>query len=113
VPCDAPRLPLDLVSRLAAALPEHGAASAGAPADDRPAEGRPLAAFACAAGTAEPCFALFARDLHVELDAALRRGVRRVDRFLALVAAVRVPFSDPGAFVNLNTLADLQHDERR
>lgn len=113
VPCDAPRLPLDLVKRLAAVLPDRAAMASGAAAGDRPAGAAPVAAFARAAGKAEPCFALLARDLHAELDAALRRGVRRVDAFHAQVAAVSVPFDDPGAFVNLNTLAGLQHDERR
>jgi molybdenum cofactor guanylyltransferase len=113
VPCDAPRLPLDLVSRLAAALPGRGASASRAPADGRPVDAHPLVAFASVGGTAEPCFALLARDLHDELDAALRRGIRRIDRFYAQVDAVSVRFDDPGAFVNLNTPADLEQDEWR
>jgi molybdopterin-guanine dinucleotide biosynthesis protein A len=89
VPCDAPRFPLDLVPRLAAAV------------------GDAAAACACADGRVQPLFALLHRRLHGALAGALARGERRVLAWLDAVEAVHVDFADAAAFANLNTPAEL------
>jgi molybdenum cofactor guanylyltransferase len=89
VPCDAPRLPEDLVARLAAAaLP-----------------GRP--SVARCGGHVQPVFCLLPRALAAPLRAAMRAGERRPQDFLAKAGAALVEFEDPGAFANMNAPADL------
>ncbi len=92
VPCDAPRLPADLASRLGAA----------ALADGR------RAAVACAAGRLQPVFALLRSDLLDSLQRYLEAGGRKVESWLDDVGYVRVPFEDPGCFDNINLPQQLQ-----
>lgn len=93
VPCDAPRLPADLVARLVAAAP------AGlAMATTREADGslRP-----------QPTFLLLHRRLQPALAAVLDRGEHRVLDWARSEGAVEVPFADGAAFANVNTPGDL------
>jgi molybdopterin-guanine dinucleotide biosynthesis protein A len=92
VPCDSPYLPLDLVSRLHAALLCEGA----------------NLAIARAAGRVHPVFCLCRAALAPELEAFLRNGGRRVMDWCAEAGCVEVDFDDqPAAFRNFNTLDDL------
>ncbi len=90
VPCDVPRLPPDLASRLVTALEDSGAA----------------AAYASSGGRAHPAFCLLSTSLLPALDACLSRGQRRVFDWLRSVAAVEVEFA-ASCFVNLNTPEDV------
>ena len=88
VPCDAPRLPLDLAARLFGA---RGAARA---------------AVASVEQRVEPLFCLLARDLGDDANEALRAGERSVARWLASVAAVPVAFTEALSFANINAPDD-------
>jgi molybdopterin-guanine dinucleotide biosynthesis protein A len=88
VPCDAPRLPADLVARLAQA-----------------SAGRQPAVASCA-GRWQPVFCLLPASLAPRLAQALQEGERRPENFLRAVAAVEVPFADPQAFANINRPED-------
>ncbi len=113
VPCDAPRFPIDLVARLAAA-----ASATGAPA-----------AVACARGRMQPVFCLVSHALAPALatlltakpdpsaragsaDAGAGRHAPGTGAWLQSVGAVQVDFDRPGldddAFLNINTLEALQ-----
>ena len=96
-PCDVPRLPLDLVQRLAAA---RGQARIVLP---RSADGR-----------LQPLFALMHTGLRASLAAAIAAGQRRVmDWMLAEDPRILdMPQQAPGDFANINSLADLEasHD---
>ncbi len=83
VPCDAPSLPLDLVSRL-------WAAGAGRPA------------LASVAGRRQPVFCLLPTAAAPQLLAALQAGERRPDDFLRRLGAVELAFEDAAAFRNVN-----------
>jgi molybdenum cofactor guanylyltransferase len=97
VPCDAPRFPTDLVSRLAHALVAHGAQVATAAIlDPATGERRP-----------QPVFSLLACALAPRLDEALRAGERRVGAWIAQQQHVDVLFGDAADFANLNTPDDL------
>jgi molybdenum cofactor guanylyltransferase len=91
VPCDAPRLPLDLVARLDEALSAESAA----------------AAVAASEGKFQPTFLLCRRKLAPNLDTWLAAGGRKMADWLRAVGAVAVPFADTGAFVNFNRPEDL------
>ena len=90
VPCDAPFLPQDLVSRLAGAL------------------GTSRAAMACVGDRAEPVFCLLHVDLADDLAAALSRGERRAEAWLRGAGAAPAVFLQPEGFANLNTLQELR-----
>jgi molybdopterin-guanine dinucleotide biosynthesis protein A len=92
VPCDAPLLPLDLVSRLAAAL-----------------EGQPDARVAVplAAGRLQPAFLLCRRDCLNPLAAFLATGGRKLETWLREMTLVEVSFAEAAAFANINTPEDL------
>lgn len=90
VPCDAPFLPLDLVSRLAASL-------CGS-----------RAAMASVGGRAEPVFCLLRVDLADDLAAALRNGERGVESWLRGAGAVPAVFLQAEQFANLNSLQELR-----
>ncbi len=91
VPCDAPRLPRDLVARLDAARRAAGADIAVAH------DGQRL----------QPVHALLGRHLLPDLTDWLARGERKIDRWYARHRVEIVDFSDcPAAFANLNTPAD-------
>ena len=105
VPCDTPRLPLDLAERLANALVREGAdiAMAAAPElkDDGSAEVR-----------AQPVFCLLKIELSESLVAFTHSGGRKIDAWTAQHKTVLVPFDAPTddrlAFANINTLSVLQ-----
>lgn len=100
VPCDAPRLPLDLAARLTAAW--HTAAAAGH---------RPPLCVASAPDDSghqrlQPVFALLHRSLLPALRTALDAQERAVGRFALRCGAAVAPFDDAGGFINLNTASD-------
>ena len=95
VPCDSPLFPEDLVERLAAALVEHDAQIAMAAIME---DGRLRA---------QPVFCLMETVLMESLVRFTQEGQRKIDRWTAQHRCVEVPFPDPQAFVNANTLADL------
>ena len=97
VPCDAPRLPVDLVARLAAALQGTQAAVVQRPQGDGGLR-------------IEPVCCLLNRALADDLEEALARGERRVEPWLARHGRTAIfdRADDAGAFANLNTPDDLQ-----
>lgn len=95
VPCDAPFLPVDLVSRLADAL-------AGS-----------RAAVACVGDRMEPVFCLLHADLADDLAALLAHGERRTESWLRSVGAAPAVFLVPESFANLNTLQELRARDDR
>lgn len=105
VPCDTPRLPLDLAERLAEALVREDAdiAMAAAPEtkDDGSTEIR-----------AQPVFCLLKIELSESLVKFTHAGGRKIDAWTAQHKTVVVPFDapndDPLAFANVNTLNELQ-----
>jgi len=90
VPCDAPFLPSDLVTRLAASL------------------GTSRAAMASVGDRAEPVFCLVHVDLSGDLSAALKNGERRAEAWLRGVGAAPAVFLQAEQFANLNTLQELR-----
>ncbi|GIX25087.1 MULTISPECIES: molybdenum cofactor guanylyltransferase MobA [Caldimonas] len=96
VPCDSPRLPTDLVDRLASALQAHGAEIAMA-----------------RTGTQrQPVFTLMRTSLQESLVRYLHAGGRKIDRWTAQHHTVEVPFDDESAFANVNTQDELVALER-
>jgi molybdenum cofactor guanylyltransferase len=95
VPCDTPGFPLDLATRLAAAL-------TAAQAD---------LAIACTpsptGNTRQPVFCLMARTLTPSLQHYLQSGGRKVGQWAAQQRSVNVVFDDAQAFFNANTPEDL------
>ena len=93
VPSDTPFLPDDLVSRLQAAAPLAGA---------------------CSGGRTHPVIGLWPVALADDLEAALRAGDRKIDRWTARHGVTEVSFAhaavDP--FFNINTPDDLAAAER-
>jgi len=90
-PCDAPRLPTDLVGRLRDALL---LANAG------------IAVPATASGL-QPAFALMRREVLPNLEAYLAAGRHRMQEWCRGLALCIVEFSDDRGFFNANTPADL------
>jgi len=92
VPCDSPKLPVDLVSRLHRALQT----------------GHANLAIATVASRLHPVFCLCRRSLLPPLEAYLQGGGRKVATWCAEMNAVEADFSDQSeAFSNFNTLNDL------
>lgn len=87
VPCDAPRLPLDLVATLAAAVARSGAPAAVARAD----------------GRMQPTFALVATRLQPALATAVESGERALHAWFTAIGAQIVDFTDGSVFRNINT----------
>lgn len=97
-PCDSPFLPPDLVDRLLA-----GALRAGVPI-----------AYATDGLQPHPVFALVSTSLRADLEDALARDERKIDRWFARHGAITVAFPDADAFRNINTPEDLarwEHDD--
>jgi len=91
-PCDAPRLPLDLVTRLSGALVDQHVDVAVARTGAQP----------------EPVFALYDRIVLPSLTAYLRSGQRKVETWQASLRSVTVDFAaDAAAFRNINTPSEL------
>ena len=108
VPCDTPRLPIDLVPRLVRAMQDQDAEIAMAAAPEAGAEGqlqlRP-----------QPVFCLLRVSLLESLVAFTLEGGRKIDAWTARHNTVLTPFDlpgdDPRAFFNANTLAELRELE--
>ena len=99
VPCDVPRLPVDLVARLAAGLQAEDAELAIAVTMEN---GEPRA---------HPVFCLLPARLRDDLAAALMRDERRVLQWMRRHRCAEVMFDDAAAFANANTGADLRRLE--
>jgi molybdopterin-guanine dinucleotide biosynthesis protein A len=98
VPCDSPLLPLDLVSRLQAALIEHHADIAIVSSD----------------GNTHPVFCLCKKSVLPTLNNYLNHGDRKVSAWQQSLNHVYVDFSDCAeAFTNLNTQQDLTDFEAK
>jgi len=97
VPCDTPRLPLDLAERLSDALIQNNADIAMAADHEQ---------------QTQPVFCLIKIELMESLVQFTHKGGRKIDAWTAQHNTVVVPFNlptdDPLAFANVNTLQDLQ-----
>lgn len=95
VPCDSPRFPNDLASRMTLALQ-------GGDFD---------IAMAAQGGWAQPVFCLLKQKLLPDLLKCMASGQRKIDAWTALHKTIVVnfnePHDDPLAFANVNTLEDL------
>ena len=100
VPCDSPFFPRDMVARLAQGLAAADAeiAMPVTPGPDGP--------------RVQPVFCLMQATLLESLARYTQEGGRKIDRWTALHRTVEVPFDEPEAFVNANTLAELQQLQR-
>lgn len=97
-PCDSPLLPLDLTSRLQAALTEHDAEIAIASSD----------------GNTHPVFCLCKKSVLPTLNHYLDHGGRKVSEWQQSLNHIYVDFSDcVEAFTNLNTQDDLTNFETK
>jgi molybdopterin-guanine dinucleotide biosynthesis protein A len=105
VPCDTPRLPLDLAERLAEALVREDADIAMAAAPETDEEGHTQV-------RTQPVFCLMKIELSESLVKFTHSGGRKIDAWTAQHKTVVVPFDaegdDPLAFANVNTLTELQ-----
>jgi molybdenum cofactor guanylyltransferase len=101
VPCDTPRFPSDLVSRLAEALSQQDAEIAMVSSPDEEGVLRH-----------QPVFCLMKREVVESLKAFTDAGGRKIGAWAAQHKLARVNFNevndDPKAFYNANTLEDLQ-----
>ena len=94
VPCDAPRLPRDLVQTLL-----HATLTADA-----------IAGCARVGGEPQPTFAVMKTGTCEQLATFIAAGERALHRWLESLDAMLVDFEDTQAFVNINTLPDVdQH----
>ena len=103
VPCDSPRMPLDLVQRLWQAL-QDDAADVAVAATQRSGETK-----------LEPVFCLMKRELQSSLQSYMQSGQRKIERWTAEQRRAEVVFADTAAFANVNTpdeLAALQAPPR-
>ena len=96
VPCDSPLFPTDLVTRLLAAL-EAADAEIAMPVTIESGSRQP-----------QPVFCLMRSHVLESLVAFTQSGQRKIDRWTAQHRCVEVEFDDARAFVNANTLAELQ-----
>lgn len=105
VPCDTPRLPLDLAERLAEALVREDADIAMAAAPETDEHGHTQV-------RTQPVFCLMKIELSESLVKFTHSGGRKIDAWTAQHKTVVVPFDaqgdDPLAFANVNTLTELQ-----
>jgi molybdopterin-guanine dinucleotide biosynthesis protein A len=101
VPCDTPFFPLNLAERLVLALQNQRAdiAMATAPEDDGVLRRQPV-------------FCVLKVTLKDSLQSFLAQGERKIGAWTALHHTVEVPFEDPLAFRNLNTVEDVQRLEK-
>ena len=105
VPCDTPRLPLDLAERLATALARENADIAMAAAPETDEQGQTQI-------RTQPVFCLMKIELSESLVNFTHAGGLKNDTWTAQHNTVVVPFDhpndDPLAFANINTLTELQ-----
>ena len=105
VPCDVPHFPIDLVARLAAQVEQaKGTLVVYATAPDGPTPHTPA--------RRHPTCCLLHTALRQPLASYLQDGGRRLDAWMRSQPHAEVCFDDAGAFVNLNTLADLVSAEQ-
>ena len=90
VPCDTPFLPDDLIARLSVAV------------------GEAEAAVAVVEGRRQPTIALYRKNVLPKLDAYLAGGERKVGGWLDTLQVSEVVFDDAAAFININTLEELE-----
>jgi molybdopterin-guanine dinucleotide biosynthesis protein A len=90
VPCDTPFLPDDLIERLFEAA---GAAEA---------------AVAVVNGRRQPAIALYRRNVLHKLSAYLDSGERKASAWLDLLEVREAKFDDADAFININSLEELE-----
>jgi molybdopterin-guanine dinucleotide biosynthesis protein A len=96
VPCDSPRLPLDLIGRLQAAAIEGRADLAVARTGEQP----------------HPVFCVCRRGVLDHLAAFLAGGGRKIDQWYGSLSVVEVNFDDQvEAFSNINTPEELARFE--
>jgi len=96
VPCDTPFLPADLVARLLAPLQDERVDLSVAKTGTQP----------------HPVICLTRKRLLPHLAAFLDQGGRKVDTWYSTLRVTEIAFDDqPGAFSNVNTLADLRAAE--
>jgi molybdenum cofactor guanylyltransferase len=96
VPCDSPFLPLDLVSRLLAAMQQQKTEVAVATTLEN------------GHAQVQPVFCLMKTTLLPHLAGYLAQGGRKIDAWYRDLPVARVMFDDLDAFRNLNTLEELQ-----
>ena len=105
VPCDTPRLPLDLAERLTAALIREDADIAMAAAPETDDSGQTQI-------RTQPVFCLMKIEMSESLVKFTHAGGRKIDAWTGQHKTVVVPFDAPGddplAFANVNTLNELQ-----
>ena len=101
VPCDTPHLPTDLVARLLEA----------AELVDAPVA-MPVTVEADGRRQTHPVFLLIRGDLYDSLSVFMQNGGRKIDAWTGSLGAIEVPFDDPAAFFNANTLAELNQLEQ-
>lgn len=101
VPCDTPQFPLDLVARLGQAMAQQDADVAMASALETQADGT-------SAWYRQPVFCLLKVALLPSLQAFVVDGGRKIGAWTAQQHTVQAQFEEPGAFANVNTLAQLQ-----
>lgn len=97
VPCDSPRFPLDVLSRLYAAVSASGSDLAMPQILDEAGIWQP-----------QPVFCLIRKTLLPSLQAFALDGGRKLGAWARQQGAVMVPFEDRMAFFNANTLEDLE-----
>ena len=96
VPCDSPLLPMDLVARLTAGLAQDDADMATA----YTREGEQL--------FPQPVFCLMKVSLLDRLRAFIQSGERKTGAWPRSQHNARVIFEEAAAFMNINTLAELE-----
>jgi len=101
VPCDTPHFPSDLVARLLEAAEHVGAPLA-----------MPVTVEADGRRQTHPVFLLIRGDLYDSLSVFMQNGGRKIDAWSGSIGAIEVPFDDPAAFFNANTLAELNQLEQ-
>ena len=101
VPCDTPLFPTDLVSRLAAGLETANSDIAMAIAPETSADGQTSL-------RAQPVFCLIRTSLLPGLEQFTAQGGRKIDTWTASQKTAHVRFDDPRAFLNINTMPELQ-----
>lgn len=101
VPCDSPFFPLDLVSKLRAALVDQNAdlsvALTGSGDEEQP----------------HPVFCLVRSSLLPHLTEFLQSGQRKIDKWYASLKLARVHFANEDAFSNINTVEELAKWEEK
>lgn len=97
VPCDTPFFPLDLAEKLLQSLRNNDAeiAVAATPDDDGVLRRQPV-------------FCVVKVSLKDSLQNFMAEGGRKIGAWTALHHIVVVPFEDPKAFSNLNTIEDIR-----